>query len=77
MQNFDDTWEELEDLVFSTISPDDVHTIMANWGGIDYPLLIQALGLFIRLQESRKAEEKKLTLDEMAMVRNVGTYTLQ
>ena len=77
MQNFDDDWTVLEDLVFSTISPDDVHTIMANWGGTSYPQLIEALGLFIRLQETRRAKERRLTLDEMAQVRAVGTYTLQ
>lgn len=67
----------MEDDVFSAISPSDVHAIMADWGGTSYPLLIQALALLLRLQEAQKAAAKQLTLEEMATVRNVGTYTLQ
>ena len=76
MQNFDDDWNTLEDLVFSTISPDEVHTLMTNWGGTSYRELIEALGLYMRLQETRKAAARKLSLEEMATIRNCGTYTL-
>lgn len=73
----DDDFNAMEDLVFSAITPSEVHSIMADWGGTSYPLLIQALALLLRLQEGQKAAAKKLTLEEMATVRNVGTYTLQ
>lgn len=69
--------EALEDVVFSVIPPGDVHFILSEWSGTSYPLLIEALGLYLRLKEVQKAAEKRLTLEEMALVRNVGTYTLQ
>jgi hypothetical protein len=77
MKSYEEDWNELEDLVFAAITPLDVHELMADWGGISYPSFVEAIGLFLRLQEKRKAETKKLTLDEMTLVQNCGTYTLQ
>lgn len=75
--NNDPEWVELEDLVFSVLSPADVHAMMADWGGTNYSLFIQALGILLRHQEQKRAEDRKLTLEEMALARNCGTYTLQ
>jgi hypothetical protein len=75
--NNDPEWVELEDLVFSVLSPADVHAMMADWGGTNYTLFIQALGILLRHQEQQKASARRLTLEEMALVRNVGSYTLQ
>lgn len=75
--NNDPEWVELEDLVFSTISPAEVHTLMADWGGTNYSLFIQALGILLRHQEQKRADDRKLTLEEMVLARNCGTYTLQ
>ena len=72
----DPEWAALEDLVFSVISPADVHALMADWGGINYALFIQALGLLLRHQEQKKAESRRLTLEEMALVQNIGSYAL-
>ena len=70
-------FEKMEDLVFSSISPGDVHFILSEWSGASYPKLIEALALYLSLKEVRQAAIRKLTLEEMTLVRNVGTYTLQ
>ena len=57
--------------------PGDVHFILSEWSGASYPKLIEALALYLSLKEVRQAAIRKLTLEEMTMVRNVGTYTLQ
>lgn len=72
-----DDLSEMEDIVFAAVAPGDVHFIMSEWDGTDYRLLIQALGLYLSLKEVQKAAAHQLSLEEMTLVRNVGTYTLQ
>ena len=52
----DPAWVEMEDLVFSVLSPAEVRALMADWGGINYALFIQAIGLLLRHQGQGQAE---------------------
>ena len=54
-----------------------MHFILSEWSGASYTKLIEALALYLSLKAVQQAAIRKLPLEEMTMVRNVGTYTLQ
>ena len=71
-----DDLSRMEDIVFSAIPPGDVHFIKSEWSGTSYPQLIEALALYLTLKEAHKAAAKRLSPEEIATVRNCGSYSL-
>ena len=70
--------EKMEDVVFASIPPEEVHLIFSEWSGNNYLRLIEALFLYLNMKEVKKASRFGVaTADEMMLIRVVGTYTLQ
>ena len=70
--------EKMEEVVFASIPPGEVHLILSEWSGTNYFLLIEALFLHLNIKEVKKAARVGVnTADEMILIRACGTYTLQ